>query len=69
MDMYSSNVGFLDLPNEILFLILKKLDNMDVLYSLTNVNNQRLDVIVQVEAFTHTLNLTFVFTLVFSCMS
>ena len=56
MDMYRSNVGLLDLPNEILFLILKKLDNMDVFYSLMGIDNRRFDMIVQAETFTHTLN-------------
>ncbi|CAF3252863.1 unnamed protein product [Rotaria socialis] len=51
-----SNINFLDLPNEILFIILKKLDNMDVLYSLLNVDNQRLDMIVQEKMFTENLN-------------
>ncbi|CAF3387836.1 unnamed protein product [Rotaria sp. Silwood2] len=55
--MNLSNVGLLDLPNEILFIILKKLDNMDVLYSLLDVGNQRLKMIVQKKMFTKTLNL------------
>ncbi|CAF3642706.1 unnamed protein product [Rotaria socialis] len=50
------NVHFLDLPNAILLLILKKLDNMDVLYSLLGINNQRLDNIVQKTTFTTILN-------------
>jgi len=54
--MYQSNVSLLDLPNEILFIILKKLNNMDVLYSLLDVDNQRLDMIVQEKTFTNTLN-------------
>ena len=54
--MYRSNVAFLDLSNEILFIILKKLDNMDVLYSLLDVDDQRLDMIVQGKSFTQTLN-------------
>ncbi|CAF5138834.1 unnamed protein product, partial [Rotaria sp. Silwood1] len=54
--MNHSNVGLLDLPNEILLLILKNLNNMDVLYSLLNVDNQRLDVIVRENTFTNTLN-------------
>ncbi|CAF4511882.1 unnamed protein product [Rotaria socialis] len=51
-----SNVNFLDLPNEILFIILKELGNMDVLYSLLNVDNQRLDMVVQEKMFTENLN-------------
>jgi hypothetical protein len=54
--MNQHNVQLLDLPNEILFLILKKLDNMDVLYSLLGVNDQRLDIMVQNQAFTNNLN-------------
>ena len=56
MNMTRSNVGFLDLPNEILLLIFNKLDNMDVLYSLLGTGNQRLDMIVQASMFTATLN-------------
>ncbi|CAF4627492.1 unnamed protein product, partial [Rotaria sp. Silwood2] len=55
--MNLSNVGLLDLPNEILFIILKKLDNMDILYSLLDIGNQRLNMIVQEKMFTKTLNL------------
>ncbi|CAF3223958.1 unnamed protein product, partial [Rotaria sp. Silwood2] len=54
--MNQSNVNLLDLPNEILIIILKKLDNMDVLYSIMNVGNQRLDNLVLEKAFTKTLN-------------
>ncbi|CAF0765486.1 unnamed protein product [Rotaria sordida] len=54
--MNQSNVDLLDLPNEILLIILKKLDNKDVLYSLLDVDNQRLDIIVQENIFTNTLN-------------
>ncbi|CAF1360586.1 unnamed protein product [Adineta steineri] len=58
--MNQSNVRFLDLPDEILLIILKKLHNMDVLYSLFDVNNQRLHMIVKEKTFTNTL--TFVLT-------
>ncbi|CAF4666404.1 unnamed protein product, partial [Rotaria sp. Silwood2] len=54
--MNQSNISILDLPHEILLMILKKLDNMDVLYSLSDVNNQRLDIIVQENIFTNSLN-------------
>ncbi len=54
--MNHSHVGLLDLPNEILLCILKKLDNMDVLYSMLDVDNQRLDILVQGNTFTNTLN-------------
>ncbi len=56
IDMHQSNIALLDLPNEILLIILKKLNNMDVLYSLLGVDNQRLDVLVREEAFTKSLN-------------
>ncbi|CAF3753336.1 unnamed protein product [Rotaria socialis] len=58
--MNQSKVGLLDLPDEILLMILKKLDNIDVLYSLLDVDNQRLDIIAQGNIFINTLN--FVFT-------
>ncbi|CAF0940054.1 unnamed protein product [Rotaria sordida] len=54
--MNQCNINLLDLPTEILLTILKKLDNMDVLYSLFDVNNQRLDNIIQENTFTNTLN-------------
>jgi hypothetical protein len=54
--MNQHNVHLLDLPNEILFLILKKLDNIDVLYSLLDINNQRLDIIAQEQIFSNILN-------------
>ncbi|CAF1676145.1 unnamed protein product, partial [Rotaria sordida] len=53
--MNLSKVGLLDLPNEILVMIFKKLDNIDVLYSLLDVDNQRLDIIAQENTFTNTL--------------
>ncbi|CAF1550138.1 unnamed protein product [Rotaria sp. Silwood1] len=54
--MNQYNVGLLDLPNEILLIILKKLSNMEVLYSLMDVHDQRLDIIIQEKTFTNTLN-------------
>ncbi|CAF4992598.1 unnamed protein product [Rotaria sp. Silwood1] len=54
--MNQSNIGLLDLPNEILLIIFKKLDNMDVLYSLLCVNNRRLDTIIQENDFASILN-------------
>ena len=54
--MNQSNVTLLDLPDEILLIILKKLNNMDVLYSLLDVDNQRLDIIVREKTFTKSLN-------------
>jgi hypothetical protein len=54
--MNQCNINLLDLPSEILVIILKKLDNMDVLYSLFGLNNQRLDNIIQENTSTNTLN-------------
>jgi hypothetical protein len=54
--MNQHNVHLLDLPSEILFLILRKLDNIDVLYSLLGINNQRLDIIAQEQMFSNILN-------------
>jgi hypothetical protein len=56
LKMTQHRIHLLDLPNEILFLILKKLENVDVLYSLLGINNQRLDIIAQEQIFTNTLN-------------
>jgi hypothetical protein len=54
MNLHS--VHLFDLPNEILFLILKKLDNIDVLFSLLDINTQRLDILAQQKTFTNNLN-------------
>jgi hypothetical protein len=54
--MNQSNVTLLDLSDEILLIIFKKLDNMDILYSLLDVDNQRLDMIVQEKTFTKSLD-------------
>lgn len=54
--MNRSSVNLLDLPDEILIYILKKLDNIDVLYSLFNINNARLHNIVREKTFSNTLN-------------
>ncbi|CAF1143422.1 unnamed protein product [Adineta steineri] len=56
--MNRSNVHLLDLPNEILLIILKKLNNIDVLYSLFDINNRRLNILAQ--EITSTDILTFV---------
>jgi hypothetical protein len=58
MNQHSAHL--LDLPNEILFLILKNLDNVDVLYSLLDINNQRLDIIAQEQIFSNILNFVFI---------
>ncbi|CAM4808853.1 unnamed protein product [Rotaria magnacalcarata] len=54
--MNQPNVHLLNLPNEILFMILKKLENVDVLYSLLGTNNQRLETMAQEQIFTNILN-------------
>ena len=54
--MNSHDRHILDLPNEVLFLILKKLDNIDVLYSFLGINNQRLDILAQEQIFSTILN-------------
>jgi hypothetical protein len=54
--MNQHNIHLLDLPNEILLLILKKLGNIDALYSLWDINNQRLEMIVRKQIFTNILN-------------
>ena len=56
LNMSQSNVALLDLPDEILLIILKKLHNLDVLYSVLGVGNRRLDTIVQGNDFTSSLN-------------
>ncbi|CAF5210330.1 unnamed protein product, partial [Rotaria magnacalcarata] len=53
--MNRSNVHLLDLPDEILLMILKKLNNIDVLYSLLDVNNGRLNILAQENTFTNIL--------------
>lgn len=57
-EMYRSNVEFPSLPNEVLLMILKKLNNMDVLSSLFGVDVQRLDLFLQHETFSHSLDFT-----------
>ncbi|CAF1502373.1 unnamed protein product [Adineta steineri] len=53
--MSRSNMHLFDLPDEILLLILKKLNNIDVLYSLLDVNNGKLDILAQENIFTNNL--------------
>ncbi|CAF3273585.1 unnamed protein product [Rotaria sp. Silwood2] len=55
--MVDSSIELNDLPDEILMMILKKLHNSDVLYSLIDVN-KRLDTIVKDSIFTNNLTLT-----------
>jgi hypothetical protein len=45
--MNLSDKNFLDLPNEIILIILKKLGNIDLLYSLFGIDNDRLDILIQ----------------------
>ncbi|CAF4242203.1 unnamed protein product, partial [Rotaria magnacalcarata] len=54
--MNRSHVHLLDLPNEVLLIILRKLNNIDVLYSLLDINNGRLDILAQEKTFTNILN-------------
>lgn len=56
--MSQSTICLLDLPNELLLYILNKLDNVDVLYSLFGIHNQRLDCLIQEKTFSTSLNLT-----------
>ncbi|CAF4217201.1 unnamed protein product, partial [Rotaria sp. Silwood2] len=55
--MNRSNVHLLDLPDEILLMILKRLNNIDVLYSLLDINNGRLNILAQENTFTNILKL------------
>ncbi|CAF4581714.1 unnamed protein product [Rotaria sp. Silwood2] len=55
--MVDSSIELNDLPDEILMMILKKLHNSDVLYSLIDAN-KRLDTIVKDSIFTNNLTLT-----------
>jgi hypothetical protein len=54
--MNQSGVKLLDLSDEILLMIFKKLNNTDVLYSLLNINNERLNILAQEKIFSETLN-------------
>ena len=54
--MNQHTVHLLDLPDEILFLILKKLENVNVLYSLLGTNNQRLEILALEQIFSSILN-------------
>jgi hypothetical protein len=54
--MNQSDVHLLDLPDEILVIILKKLGNIDVLYSLFEIKNQRIDTLIADDVFTSILN-------------
>ena len=54
--MNRHNINLLDIPNEILFHILRKLSNVDVLNSLLGIKNRRLEIIAQQEIFTNILD-------------
>lgn len=56
--MNQSNTHLLDLPNEILLIIFKKLDNLHVLHSLVGINNERLHRLTQEETFSNILTFT-----------
>ena len=59
--MNRSNVHLLDLSDEILLMILKKLNNVDVLYSLLDINNGRLNILAQENTFTNILKLASIY--------
>jgi hypothetical protein len=57
MDISKKEKNLLDLPNEIILIIMKKLDMVDVLYSLVNVT-QRFDHLVFNPTYIRTLDIT-----------
>jgi hypothetical protein len=52
MNMEHSITQLMDLPDEIIMIILKKLDNVEVLYSLMDINS-RLNLILHDSSFTN----------------
>lgn len=54
--MSSSSVHLLDLPDEMLLYIVKRLDNVDILYSLFGIDDGRLDRIIREKTFSRHLN-------------
>ncbi|CAF2906295.1 unnamed protein product [Rotaria sp. Silwood2] len=54
--MNRSDVHLLDLPDEILLIILKNLNNIYVLYSFLNIDNERLNILAQEKTFSNTLD-------------
>ena len=54
--MNRSSAHILDLPDEILLIILKKLNNVDVLYSLWNIRDRRLRIVAKEKTFSDILN-------------
>ena len=55
--MSQSNLHLLDLPNELLLIILNKVGNVNALYSLFGSINERFDSLLQDNVFTKTLHL------------
>ncbi|CAF4153008.1 unnamed protein product, partial [Rotaria sordida] len=55
--MNQSDIHLVDLPNEILLMILKRLDNINVLYSLMGTFDGQFDILLQDNIFTNTLNM------------
>ncbi len=55
-NMNQSDIHLLDLPNEMLIAILRKLNNIDVLHSLIGITNYRLHSLAKANVFTDTLN-------------
>ncbi|CAF1050282.1 unnamed protein product [Rotaria sp. Silwood1] len=55
-NMEHTNVQLIDLPNEVLLMIFKKLNNVELLYSLMGINTQ-LDRIISDSVFTKNLTL------------
>jgi hypothetical protein len=54
--MNQTDIHLSDLPNEISIIILKNLDNTDVLYSLFGIDNERFETLVENGVFTSILN-------------
>ncbi|CAM4851443.1 unnamed protein product [Rotaria magnacalcarata] len=60
--MNQFNVHLLNLPNEILLIILKQLNNIDVLYSLLGINSEKVNILAQENVFINTLNFVSILT-------
>jgi len=56
--MSKNDIHLLDLPNELLFIILDKVGNVNALYSLLDVINKRFNSLLEDNVFTNTLNFT-----------
>ncbi|CAF1109157.1 unnamed protein product [Adineta ricciae] len=55
-NMNQSSIELLDLPDEILLMILRKLNNVHVLYTLLNINSRRLNILAQEKIFAQILD-------------